>query len=99
MVILFLVPYLGLSSALPPLTQIITAQLHMSPQTFALGLANAGYAVGTALAVHHRWEHAPALAEVAAAIQDETQPLARAEVIRPGGRRYAGAPRSLGQWS
>lgn len=39
-----------------------------------------------------------ALAEVAAAIQDETQSLARADVIRPGGHRYAGAPRSLGQW-
>ena len=53
MVILFLVPYLGLSAALQPLSPIISAQLHMSPQTLGLasGLANAGYAVGTVLAV------------------------------------------------
>ena len=53
MVILFLVPYLGLSAAIQPLAPIISAQLHMSPQTLglALGLANAGYAVGTVLAV------------------------------------------------
>ncbi|HEY2504983.1 MAG TPA: universal stress protein [Streptosporangiaceae bacterium] len=53
MVVLFLVPYLGLSAALQPLSPIIGAQLHMSPQTvgLAIGLANAGYAVGTVLAV------------------------------------------------
>jgi nucleotide-binding universal stress UspA family protein/MFS family permease len=53
MVILFLVPYLGLSAAFQPLAPIISAQLHMSPQTLGLasGLANAGYAVGTVLAV------------------------------------------------
>jgi nucleotide-binding universal stress UspA family protein/MFS family permease len=53
MVVLFLVPYLGLSAALLPLTPIIAAQLHTSLQTIALaaGLANAGYAVGTVLAV------------------------------------------------
>ncbi len=53
MVVLFLVPYLGLSAALQPLAPSITTQLHMSPQTFGLatGLANAGYAVGTVLAV------------------------------------------------
>jgi len=53
MVILFLVPYLGLSAALQPLAPIISAQLHTSPQTLSLagGLANAGYAVGTVLAV------------------------------------------------
>ncbi len=53
MVILFLVPYLGLSAALQPLAPIIAAQLHMSLQTIGLatGLANAGYAVGTVLAV------------------------------------------------
>jgi nucleotide-binding universal stress UspA family protein/MFS family permease len=53
MVVLFLVPYLGLSAALLPLTPIIAAQLHTSLQTVALaaGLANAGYAVGTVLAV------------------------------------------------
>lgn len=53
MVVLFLVPYLGLSAALLPLAPIISAQLHMSPQTLylAVGLANAGYAVGTVLAV------------------------------------------------
>jgi MFS family permease len=53
MVIFALVPYLGLSAALQPLTPIIGDQLHMSPQTMSLGLglANAGYAVGTVLAV------------------------------------------------
>jgi hypothetical protein len=47
------VPYLGLSAALQPLTPIIGGQLHMSMQTMSLGLgmANAGYAVGTVLAV------------------------------------------------
>jgi nucleotide-binding universal stress UspA family protein/predicted MFS family arabinose efflux permease len=53
MVVLFLVPYLGLSSALPAVEPFISRQLHMSPQTLSLanGLANAGYAVGTVLAV------------------------------------------------
>ena len=53
MVVLFLVPYLGLSSALLPLTPIIASQLHVSLQTINLGygLANAGYAIGTILAV------------------------------------------------
>jgi MFS family permease len=53
MVIFALVPYLGLSAALQPLTPTIGRQLHMSMQTMSLGfgLANAGYAVGTVLAV------------------------------------------------
>ncbi|MFL5830053.1 MAG: MFS transporter [Solirubrobacteraceae bacterium] len=53
MVIFALVPYLGLSAALQPLTPMIGQQLHMSPQnmSLALGMANAGYAVGTVLAV------------------------------------------------
>src|SRR6201985_2914575 len=53
MVICALVPYLGLSAALQPLAPIIGQQLHMSAQTMSLGLgmANAGYAVGTVLAV------------------------------------------------
>ncbi|HET6867478.1 MAG TPA: MFS transporter [Solirubrobacteraceae bacterium] len=53
MVIFALVPYLGLSAALAPLTPMIGQQLHMSAQTMSLGLglANAGYAVGTVLAV------------------------------------------------
>lgn len=53
MVIFALVPYLGLSAALQPLTPIIGHQLHMSAQTMSLGLgmANAGYAIGTVLAV------------------------------------------------
>jgi MFS family permease len=47
------VPYLGLSAALQPLTPMIGHQLHMSAQSMSLGLglANAGYAVGTVLAV------------------------------------------------
>jgi MFS family permease len=53
MVIFALVPYLGLSAALQPLAPMIREQLHMSSQTMSLGLgmANAGYAVGTILAV------------------------------------------------
>jgi nucleotide-binding universal stress UspA family protein/MFS family permease len=53
MVVLFLVPYLGLSGALQPLTPIIATQLHTTEQTIGIGygLANAGYAVGTVLAV------------------------------------------------
>jgi MFS family permease len=53
MVIFALVPYLGLSAALQPLTPIIGEQLRMSPQTMSLGfgLGNAGYALGTVLAV------------------------------------------------
>jgi Major Facilitator Superfamily len=53
MVIFALVPYLALSAALQPLTPIIAHQLHMRLQTMSLGLgmANAGYAVGTVLAV------------------------------------------------
>src|SRR6201987_585984 len=53
MVIFALVPYLGLSAALQPLSPIIGGQLHMSAETMSLGLgmANAGYAVGTVLAV------------------------------------------------
>jgi nucleotide-binding universal stress UspA family protein/MFS family permease len=53
MVVLFLVPYLGLSGALTPLTPIIATSLHTSEQTLGLGYggANAGYALGTVLAV------------------------------------------------
>lgn len=53
MVVSALVPYLALSAAVGPLEPIIGAQLHMSQQSLALatGLANAGYAVGTILAV------------------------------------------------
>src|SRR5215469_16348972 len=53
MVVLFLTPYLALSSALPPVAPVIAAQLHMSLQAvnLASGLANAGYAAGTVVAV------------------------------------------------
>jgi MFS family permease len=53
MVIFALVPYLALSAALQPISPFIARDLHMSPQTFSLstGMANAGYAVGTVLAV------------------------------------------------
>jgi hypothetical protein len=53
MVIFALVPYLALSAARQPLTPIIAHHLHMSLQamTLGLGMANAGYAVGTILAV------------------------------------------------
>src|SRR5437763_3677828 len=53
MVIFALVPYLALSAALLPITPIIARDLHMSLQAMSLasGMANAGYAVGTVLAV------------------------------------------------
>jgi MFS family permease len=53
MVIFALVPYLALSGALQPITPIIARDLHMSLQEMSLtsGMANAGYAVGTVLAV------------------------------------------------
>jgi MFS family permease len=53
MVVLALVPYLTLSAAQQPLTPIIAEQLHMSLQAVSLaeGMANAGYAIGTVLAV------------------------------------------------
>src|ERR1700722_4446666 len=52
MVMFALIPYLALSSALGPLTPVISRQLHMSAQTMSLGsgLANAAYALGTVLA-------------------------------------------------
>jgi MFS family permease len=53
MVVSALVPYLVLSAALQPVAPISAKQLHMSAQAMSLtlGLANAGYAVGTVLAV------------------------------------------------
>jgi MFS family permease len=53
MVVCALVPYLGLSAALQPITPIIAKQLHLSQQAMQLtsGMANAAYAVGTVLAV------------------------------------------------
>jgi nucleotide-binding universal stress UspA family protein/MFS family permease len=53
MVLLLVLPYLGLSGALQAITPILSAQLHMSAQTASTadGLANAGYAVGTVLAL------------------------------------------------
>ena len=60
MVVLFLVPYLVLSSALQPIAPFIAGSLHLSPQAMSLagGLANAGYAVGTVLAVQFA-QHLP----------------------------------------
>ncbi|MFG1806337.1 MFS transporter [Streptomyces sp. NPDC049040] len=60
MVVFALVPYLALSAALGPLTPIIAADLDMSLQTINLvsGMANAGYAVGTVLAVQFA-QHLP----------------------------------------
>jgi MFS family permease len=60
MVIFALVPYLALSAALQPLSPIIAHQLKMSLQTLSLGsgMANAGYAVGTVLAVQFA-QHLP----------------------------------------
>lgn len=60
MVMFALIPYLGMSAALGPLTPIIAKELHMSPQTMSLssGLGNAAYAVGTVLAVQFA-QHLP----------------------------------------
>jgi MFS family permease len=60
MVILALVPYLGASAALQPITPIIARELGMSLQALELtfGMANAGYAVGTVLAVQFA-QHLP----------------------------------------
>jgi MFS family permease len=60
MVIFALVPFLALSAALQPLTPIIAHQLHMSLQAMTLGsgMANAGYALGTVLAVQFA-QHLP----------------------------------------
>jgi MFS family permease len=60
MVIFALVPYLVLSAALGPITPIVARQLHVSLQTMSLtsGMANAGYAVGTVLAVQFA-QHRP----------------------------------------
>ena len=62
MVVCALVPYLALSAALGSVAPIIAQQLHISLQTMSLasGLANAGYAMGTVLAVHVRAAPAPA---------------------------------------
>ncbi|HWE11753.1 MAG TPA: MFS transporter [Solirubrobacteraceae bacterium] len=53
LVVFALTPYLGLTGALTPLTPILTKSLGLSPQAFQLttGMANAGYAFGTVLAV------------------------------------------------
>ena len=53
MVALALIPYLALSSALPPMQQAIEQKLQLSQQSFQLtaGMANAAYAFGTVLAV------------------------------------------------
>jgi nucleotide-binding universal stress UspA family protein/MFS family permease len=60
MVILFLVPYLALSAALPAIEPAIGAQFHMSRQALSLttGVANGAYAAGTVLAVQAA-QHAP----------------------------------------
>jgi nucleotide-binding universal stress UspA family protein/MFS family permease len=60
MVMFALIPYLALSSALGPITPFIAKDLHTSLQTLSLGsgLANAGYAVGTVLAVQFA-QHLP----------------------------------------
>src|ERR1700750_1153557 len=53
MLLCALVPLLALWPALQPLTPIIARDLHTSLQTMSTGagLANAGYAIGTVLAV------------------------------------------------
>ncbi|OEV12809.1 MFS transporter [Streptomyces nanshensis] len=60
MVVFALVPYLALSAALGPITPIIADDLDMSLRTLNVttGLANAGYAVGTILAVQFA-QHLP----------------------------------------
>jgi MFS family permease len=60
MVVFALVPYLALSAALGPITPLIARDLGMSLQAMNVtsGMANAGYAVGTVLAVQFA-QHLP----------------------------------------
>ena len=60
MVVFALIPYLALSAAIGPITPIIARQLHTSLQTMSVasGMGNAGYAVGTVLAVQFA-QHLP----------------------------------------
>ena len=60
MVMSALIPYLALSAAIGPVTPTIARQLHTSLQTLSVGagVANAGYAVGTVLAVQFA-QHLP----------------------------------------
>jgi MFS family permease len=60
MVVFALVPYLALSAALSSITPLIAKDLHMSPEALSVttGMANAGYAVGTVLAVQFA-QHLP----------------------------------------
>ncbi|WP_329367378.1 MFS transporter [Streptomyces sp. NBC_00669] len=53
MVVFALVPFLALSAALSSITPLIAKDLHMSAEALSVtsGMANAGYAVGTVLAV------------------------------------------------
>ncbi len=53
LVIFALIPYLALTSALTPLTQILGRQVGLSPQALQTtdGMANAAYAFGTVMAV------------------------------------------------
>jgi MFS family permease len=53
LVVCALVPFLGLSSALGPLTTVLGKDVHLSSQALQLtfGMANAAYALGTVLAV------------------------------------------------
>lgn len=60
LVVFALVPYLALSAALGPITPLIAKELGMSLQAMNVtsGMANAGYAVGTILAVQFA-QHLP----------------------------------------
>ena len=53
LVLVALVPYLALSSAIGPLLTILSPSLHMSMQALSLtdGFANAAYALGTVVAL------------------------------------------------
>ncbi len=53
LVVFALIPYLALTSALTPLQQIVGKSVGLSPQALQLtaGMANAGYALGTVVAV------------------------------------------------
>ena len=53
LVICALVPFLALSAALGPMSPVIGADVHLSPQALSLtfGMSNAAYALGTVLAI------------------------------------------------
>ncbi len=83
LVVFALVPYLALTSAITPLTPILAKSVGLSTQTLQLtsGMANAGYAFGTVLAV-----------QLAVHLRGRRMLLLYASVFVVGSVLVAGAP-------